>query len=121
MAGPEGSAAKSGHRDERDLQTAGGGAMRWIRLHGFSLASLGLSAANIYVCFVVMSESFWGAPFNYRAGPEGYIAWSPIVLGFGSIMLASVGVGKEHGKTCAVVAVCVSAAGFFLCLARHAV
>ncbi|SRR6266567_2098960 len=93
-----------------------------IRSHRYSAASFVLSLTNIYVSFVVMSSWYWGAPFdNYRSGPQGTVAWFPLILGPASVALAAVALGREKVKRPAFGAMAIGVATFILCFMRHAV
>ena len=95
--------------------------MKQLWSHRYSVASFGLSFADLYVSFVVMSNWYWGAPYDYRTGMQGGLAWFPLLLGFMSTGLAAIAVAKEHPKRFALAAVGVSAPTFLICLLRHAV
>jgi hypothetical protein len=56
--------------------------MKQLWSHRYSVASFGLSFADLYVSFVVMSNWYWGAPYDYRTGMQGGLAWFPLLLGF---------------------------------------
>jgi hypothetical protein len=95
--------------------------MKELWLHRYSVASFGLSFADLYVSFVAMSTWYWGAPYNYRTGVQGELAWFPLLLGLMSAGLAAVAVAKERPKRYGFAAVAVSAPTYLLCLLRHAV
>lgn len=95
--------------------------MRRLWLHRYSLASYGLSFANLFVSFIVMSASYWGTAFNYRSGLQGTLAWLPVLLGFMSAGLAGVAVKREPASWVPRVALGVSVWAFFICMLRHAV
>jgi hypothetical protein len=95
--------------------------MRLLWLHRHSIVSFGLSVANVFVSFVAMSTWYWGAPFNYRSGLQGGLAWFPLVLGLISIGFGGIALGKEHPKGYAFAALGASVPIYFLSLLRHAV
>ncbi len=93
----------------------------YIRLHRFSLASLGISLCTF---LVALSESTgWFSTKHLIPGSVTYqaLGWMVLGLGMGSMTLAIIALIKEGRQGGTVVFACASMFVLLLCFMRQAV
>jgi hypothetical protein len=95
--------------------------MRRLWLHRYSLLSIALACANLFIVFAGTSDWYLEARLVPHTEPYRRLALATLVLAFASFGFGGMAVAKEEPKTFALAVVVASVLSFFICGFRMAV